>query len=517
MTHLRPATLLFLFVPYLVFLAGWVQVPWAIAIGALCLWGLRRALLPDRAAAGEPLAARDLARAVLPAVLVFAITGVGGWGYQDADWLRGNAVFLSLVEDPWPVVYETASEPLLLVYYIAFYLPAAAVGKWLGWQAANLTLFLYGLAGISLAALWVVRLAGVRRWWVVPLFLAFSGMDAVGTGLRSLFEALSGDPEPRPWRYLEWWVGYGVACLPSHLNLLVFAPKQALPGWLLTALVVQDARERRLPGSAVLYGGLSTLWAPFVTLGLVPFVGVLVGRELWRDRRPAALLTGANLAGLALGLVAAAYFATRFHPYVSPIDTSGLYQEVLTLSLFRRGPAFLVLYPLFVALEFGLLHALLYGVWWRERSLMDEPLRVLFVTSTVVLCVLPWINLGWNNDLVMRACIPMLFVTALVTIRALGRVPPQPDALRRRLTRGIVAVLVIGAVNTAVIAGRHVQGIVAQGSLVSVPEPAKVLDLFELQEQRYMEIGFNFVGQYLGSPESPVARHFLAAPPGADR
>lgn len=514
---LRPATWLFLFVPYLVFLGGWVRTPYALAIGAASLLGLgaglvsqRRRSDPDTTA--ETLDLRNLALALLPAAAVFSITGVGGWGYQDADWLRGNAVFRDLVTQPWPVVYDTATEPLLLVYYIAFYLPAAAVGKLWGWEAANLALFLYGLVGICLAALWVTKLAGVRRWWVVPVFLAFSGMDVIGTALRSAFELASGDPEPRSWRYLEWWVGYGVACLPSNLNLLVFAPKQALPGWCLTALLIDDARARRLPADAIFYLGVSTLWAPFVSIGLAPFVAVLVGRELWRERRPGVLLSAPNAVGLLLGGVTAAYYATRFHPYVLPIDVSGLYQEGFTLTLFRRGPAFLFLYPIFVVLEFGLLHALLYAALWRERRLLEPSLWLLFVTSTVVLCVLPWLNLGWNNDLVMRACIPMLFVTALVTLRVLGA-GSGGDRRRRRLLRAIAAVLVVGGVNTAVIAGRHLAGIYQQGAWVAVPDEGRVLDLFQLQQQRYMGIGFNFVGQYMGSPKSPIARHLLALPP----
>jgi hypothetical protein len=255
-------------------------------------------------------------------------------------------------------------------------------------------------------------------------------------------------------------------------------------------------------------------------VGLLPFVAVLAARELWRDASPGAtwraLATPQNAAGILLGLVSAAYYATRFHPFALPIDVSGLHQEGFTLTLFRRGPAFLFLYPIFVALEFALLHALLYAAIWRERRLVDEPLRWLLVTSTLVLLLLPWLNLGWNNDLVMRACIPMLFVTALVTLRVLCG-DGAGDPLRRKLVRAIAALLVIGVVNTAVIAGRHLEGMVRQGAWISVPAQDRVLDLFELQEQRYMDIGFNFVGQYMGSPRSPIARALLALPSDAGR
>jgi len=511
------ATIAFLALPYALFFGGWLRLPYALGTLALLGGGIfaamrsayRDSLADPEAAAFRP-SRRELLIILLPVLVLLLMIGVGGLGWQDTDWLRGNAVFRDLVEKPWPVVYEPPSGPILLVYYVGYYLPAAAVGKVLGWGAANLALLAYTAFGLSLAALWVRKISGVQKAWVVPLFFAFAGMDVLGATTRLLGELATGS-KIQSWRYMEWWAGYGVACYPANLDILVFCPNQALPAWLLTALVLSDGRAGRLGGTGILYLGLATLWAPYVAMGLLPCIAVLV---FPRTRQPGWLrepFTAANATGLLLGLTLVGYFSSRFFPYSMPIDVSGLHQEHFTLTLLRHGPRFLVLYPLFVAFEFGILHALFYAYLRQRSSVLDPSLRALLVLSTAVLLFLPWINLSWNNDIVMRASLPMLVTTVLVAIRVLDDALPgkRPELLRK----GVLLALAVGWINTASIAGRQLEGIAKQGSLVHVPEQQGVKSLFELQSGRYDNIGYNFVGQYLGSVRAPFARQALDLPP----
>jgi hypothetical protein len=301
-----------------------------------------------------------------------------------------------------------------------------------------------------------------------------------------------------------------VACYNSIIDLLVLTPNQALPAWLLTSLVLNDAREQRLLQTGIFYLGISTLWAPYVSIGLLPFVLVLTLPTLLGERRFGDLLTWPNALGLAAGMMVAGYFACRFEPYALPFDVSGLYQEHLTLTWFRRGNAFLVIYPLFVLLEFGLLHAFIYGYTWLRPEVLDRPMRRLLYTSTAVLLFLPWINLSWNNDIVMRASMPMFFLTVLASARVLGDRVAQPGRRLRQMKLGILVVLLIGVLNAVQIFGRQVEGVIAQGAMIAIPDPAKILNPFELQIQRYNDIGYNFVNQYIGSTKAPFARLALA-------
>jgi hypothetical protein len=506
------STYLFLALPYLAFFGGWLRQPYSLIAVLVLLMGtivaIRNAHLACLSTTrGHFWTAGSVLTAIVPALVLAPLVGVGGWGYQDADWLTHNGVFRDLVNQPWPVIYETSTGPLLQVYYTAFYLPAALVGKLLGWHAANHALFLYFAFGLCISMLWVRKLSGVGLWWCVPVFLAFSGMDIIGQALRFVGEAATGAQSRQSWENLEWWAGYGVASYGASFDQLVMGPKQTLAGWLLTALVLSDAREQRLPQTGVFYLGLSTLWNPYVSIGILPFVLVLALPGLLRKQKLAAFMTWPNAAGLLAGLIVFVYVISRYWPYTLPIDVSGLYQEGLTLNLLYYGKSFLLVYPVFIALEFGILHALFYACLRGNKDLLDPPLRRLLYVSTVALCVLPWIKLSWNNDIVVRASIPMLFITALVAVCVLAS---RDTGTRRWLRTGVLAILCIGWINFAWILVRQVEGAARQGALVVIPDPARILTPFELQRQRYNKIGFNQVGQYMGSLESPFAKYLMA-------
>ena len=68
----------------------------------------------------------------------------------------------------------------VLTYYVAYYLPAALVGKIAGWTAANVVLFTWSAAGAALAFLWLVVLSEAPVWRCLAIFVLFSGLDLVG-------------------------------------------------------------------------------------------------------------------------------------------------------------------------------------------------------------------------------------------------------------------------------------------------------------------------------------------------
>ena len=78
----------------------------------------------------------------LPIALLVTQIGAGGFGVGTYDWAnKHNLIFADLVRFSWPVVYHgegTPSSGLMLVYYVGYYLPAALVGKVMGWHAGNI-------------------------------------------------------------------------------------------------------------------------------------------------------------------------------------------------------------------------------------------------------------------------------------------------------------------------------------------------------------------------------------------
>ncbi|MGH8509362.1 MAG: hypothetical protein ACREVH_11695 [Gammaproteobacteria bacterium] len=451
----------------------------------------------------------------MPVLLVALVAGAGGWGFQDTDWLKHNSILRDLITKPWPVIYEIQNERLMLTYYIAYQLPAAFAGKLLGWQAANHVLFLYTTIGLCLAALWMWLLTEAKWWWFIITFLAFSGMDIIGQLISTLYQAPSTADGVRvlidrigALQHLEWWSGWGFAQFSSNAALIVWVPNQAIAGWLLTSLVLNDAKVGCLHMTGLLYLGLCTLWTPFVTLGLIPFVVAIAFSHL-REQHFSyhglrQLVSWPNVTGLFVGIIVATYLAGRFEDYALPVDLGKIYQERVTLTFLRIPELFVVRYALFVALEFAALHGLLYLYLMLQREPLFIKLRGLLLLSSGILFALPFLNWGWNNEPAMRTSIPALFVTALVTIRVLSDPPRGLQA--RWVSKAILGVLAVGSINAAVEIGRHVTGTYHRHALVSVPELHDVKTLFQIQEERYRGY-YSFVGQYLGSADSRFAQH----------
>ncbi|MDH3282349.1 MAG: hypothetical protein OEQ18_14635, partial [Gammaproteobacteria bacterium] len=446
---------------------------------------------------------------------VASIVGVGGWGPQDSDWLKHNSILRDLINAPWPVIYEVNGHKAMLTYYIAYQLPAAFVGKMWGWEAANHALFLYTLGGFFLSALWVWLLTGARYWWIILVFLFFSGMDIVGFAISAVFlEPTLADAARflaekfSNFYHIEWWSGWGFAQFSSMSSLMVWVPNQGVSGWLLTAMLLTNSRLKSLHIVGAFLLGSSALWAPFVTLGLLPFVLALTTygwqQQGFRTEYVRQCMSVSNTVGILLALLVILYLSGRFQAFTMPIDIGNLYQEDVTLTFLRLPKLFLIRYFLFIMLEFAVLHVLLYAYL---RIAQKESLtywRNLLMISTSILLVLPILNWGWNNEPAMRTSIPALFITALVTVIVLtDRVP---DVRAKWIRRMIASLLCVGSLTALVEFGRHAQGIYDRGAVVRVPAEGEVQTLFELQEQRYKEY-YSFIGQYLGSAESQFVEY----------
>src|ERR1700730_15635889 len=225
-------TFLYLTAPVAIFIAGWVWWPFAVILG-ICFVAASWSLTRESADDGRRQQSDDhatihwfrLAVICLPGLLLTLLAGAGGWGIQAGDWLKHNAVLKDLIERPWPVVYQTEQDPVGLIYFLAYYLPAALVGKLCGWTAANHALFLTSLLGMALVGMWVALLTRGAAWSGL-VFALFSGMDLVGALAVHLH---GGSPIPHRER-IQWW--NGSLQYSSTPALLFWVPNHALVGWL---------------------------------------------------------------------------------------------------------------------------------------------------------------------------------------------------------------------------------------------------------------------------------------------
>jgi len=509
-TFWRASAVAWLVIPYFLFLFGWLELPLALSLGALLALGgwltVREFHRFDQDAA--MFAARPtlqtLAVVTVLAVTLVALSGIGGFGFQHYDWNKHNAILSDLVRESWPVSYTYYGRPVALVYYIAYYLPAALVGKLWGWPAANLALAIWSVTGLMLALVLFLQAVNRRRVWLaLCVFTLFSGLDVVGSLVtHSPLSVLWPEREfPAVWSYWLNHDGWSAWQYSSNVKLLFTVPNQALAGWLITALIVLPLLAAKRSHSALFLWGLSALWSPFITIGLAPVLLV----EMLPDKSRAGAhwrrwISAQNLIGLLPLGVATLFYAAKLAP-LSPLGETG-FRAGFYLALIEGWlPRFhyLWLLLLFYLLEFGLFGWLI----WRAGVLRRTVDRQLFWAATGWLIVLPMWVFGAVNDLVMRASIPALWLYTLFLAQTVADTSGQ-TRVRRWLLWGA---LLIAALNPAQDLLLHTRQIAARGALQTLP-PADESILAQFADAP------NRLVQYLGSQQTPFF-DWLGKPPAA--
>ena len=409
---LRPLTILYLLLPAVLFSAGWLRLPVAVLnIGMLLVfaWAQIRALVQTRLGRGEFRAHWGVWLSVAVVLLGWVLlSGVGGFGFQVKDYDASNALLRDLIFQPWPLTITLNGEPLKYVYYLAYFLPAAAVGKLLGWAAANYFLLAWTVVGVGLSFGWFAHFvnAPVRRGAWLAIFFCFAG------GLDFFGHLFFQNPASSISAVTEWWAGYFQ--YSGNTTLFFWVPQQALPGWLMTGLVLSMFERLNDSRELGLIVALGLLWSPLAVIGLLPFCVLLIFEQ--RSMRPGRSWWLENFFGLWLVFVHALYISSNRLDF--PKGFIGSTQSGFGLDALK-------VLPVFWALEFALLGGLVAWIYFYRASYLlanEKPSETetrWLVVSLVTLIALPLFRFGVNNDLVMRGGIPALFVLWIIVAKLL--------------------------------------------------------------------------------------------------
>lgn len=448
--------------------------------------------------------AGQIAMACGVALFLVLISGIGGWGWQQQDWDKHNTLFKDLIEKPWPVIYQFQTVQLPLVYYFAYYLPAALMGKMFGWVIANHVLLVESWLGLSLTFLWGCALIKKSWWKAILIVVCFSGLDVIGYLLMAplapifLGQAIN-------IHIFEWWsMGW---LLPAPTHTLFWTPGQGFIGWLSMALILNDIFNRGHRYS-LWHLGLTTLWGPFITIGLLPFV--FVDWLFEPDKlTPWIVKSGlANLCGLLLGSLISFMFLSKL--YSLPPEISGKISYGFFFSLAQNNSEVilgLALLFFFWLLEGGLLGILI----WKLFDPADRQSRLILITALAVIGALPFVYYGYYNDLLHKTSIPALFALSIVA----GQTALNHTG-RRGIRIAVNVLLAIGFVAAFLNIGFQLEGIVKNGNIRYLPESGEIFSLWQLQEKeqghpfeiRGLEYN-SLISQYLGSNEAPFFQWFV--------
>jgi hypothetical protein len=340
----------------------------------------------------------------LVALALLVLGGEGRFAYANIDWQVRFAVLRDMRVNPWPFVYTARGAPDLLRAPVGMFLAPALIGKALGARAADSALLVQNSAIVALLLALGSTLFATRRARLVALVvvIGFSGLDALG---RILFRGGLSD-HLENWAYLQY---------SSTITQAFWVPNHAIAGWAgAVAFLLWRAGKAPLGGFLALLP-LTALWSPLGLAGAMPFaalagVRALIARDIRaQDIALPALATLLCLPGLLYMAAAPEAVGARWQPL--PAAQWGLF-ELLEV----------------------LVYALPLALLWRRQRFGADTLALL----TLWLLAIPFVQVGWSTDFMMRGSIAALTILAVMTADAVT----QPGRTRRWL----IVMLLIGGV-----------------------------------------------------------------------
>lgn len=400
-TFLFQLIYLYLLLPFLIFLFGWVRWYIALPMAAVILVCAFRMMRRSPSLWVPELNRENLEKLIFITLIILLwvyLSGIGGFVYQNDDHIWRNAMFNVLVSEKWPVIStvelngETATRGF--TYYIGFWLPAAVVGKIFGLQAGYYFQAIWAALGILLFYYCICAVLKKISVWPLLVFIFFSGMDILGCYVLGMdLSALM------PAAHLEWWTCFQFS---SFTTQLFWVFNQALPAWLITMVLYLQKNNKY----CIFLLALSMLCSTLPFVGLIPFAAYwMLSRkyEAAAEQRMCLKVwskdtfTFENIVGGGLiGIISFLYLTGN-------VQGNGI-------SFIHLNQGTRLLYLLFILLEMGIYWLFAYYYYKKE---------VLLYLILCWLCFCPLFDLGGDGNFCMRASIPALLLLYLYVIKVL--------------------------------------------------------------------------------------------------
>lgn len=440
-------SILYLALPAILFFLGWLRPFFAIvAISALCVgifFYIKRSTIshiPFSFVKNKLV----LIFTIVIMVIWTLIAGIGilGENHQTSDFNKHNAILADLTTHHWPVTYERESGDKTLVYYIAYYLPAAAIGKvFHSTQIAEVALLPWTVFGLILVMYWIFRILKRVNVGVVVLFIVFAGVDILGQLI--LRTSDTSVPILNIFSLMEGYASIIGANYQGNTSLLFWAPQHAVAAWLVAGMVLSALLERSYKVPILFVISLAVLWSPMVVVGTIPLLVAYVILAL-REHRLITILHPANtLIPLLFLVMFGLYFMS---------GTSDQVFHLITQHSNAPGIEKLTAYIVFIFLEF-LIYILIARSYIKKLSL---EWKTIIQCCVIFLCIIPFFIYGSLNDIGLRAPIISLFVVFLVVTKYLYQSPKTAPVVQRSFL--LIAIISLGSISSLVEFNTHITG-----------------------------------------------------------
>jgi len=419
--------LLYLFLPFIIFLIGWIKpiisIP-VLIILIVCFYRMVKSFpelwLPE-------ISRENILNTVIILFIIIIwvyFSGIGKFVAQNSDHFLRNGIFQTLVFEKWPIVnfYPSVkyyNKPISLVYYFGFWLPSAIIGKLFGLTAGYIAQMIWASMGIFLFYFLIIaKYIQKIIFWPLLVLIFFSGLDILGMYLLgNKFSDVSITA------HIEWW---GIPFQFSSMTTQLFwVFNQAIPLWLATLLLIIQKNNRCIAVIIALIMITSTL--PFVGLVILA-ICVIIRNIISKNLKKKVMFflrdifTFENIIGGGLiGIISFLYLKTN----ISSGSNGFLYYQSI------KGTVFL--WFLFYIIESGVYFIV---IWKYQKN------NYLLYYSTLWLAVCPWIVVGNSYDFCMRASIPALIVVLLLVIDTINKSYSIKDF---KTFIAIIIILIIGS------------------------------------------------------------------------
>lgn len=393
-------TFLYLALPLAVFIIGWLSYIWAALFTLLLGIGLYWVCKYVNVNKDWTVSRREILTLAIIAFFWCFFAGIGYFYYQSFDYHFRNAVFRDLINYEWPVMYDKANTPL--VYYMAFWLPAAAIAKLFSvfgmtaetqFLAGNILLLIYAVIGVTLILLHLtvaVNAKGLKQGLIaVTIFILFSGLDIIGYHYFLV-------SRPAFKMHYEWWA---IAIQYSSMTTDLFWVFNQFIPIALIMLMVYNERNIKHFGFLI---ALALFFSPYPTAGIGIFTVVYAVSSFYHSSNKLSFIltqifSVPNIVGVFwLIPLSILYFIT---------NSDGMSGLIYIFSYTTPK----------VLITFLVIEVLLYAAILVPRYRHD----MFVITAFIALMIIPFCRLDQQNNFCMRASIPPLMIFAIYSIRYL--------------------------------------------------------------------------------------------------